>query len=170
MKKAILMLALAAMTFANATQANAQNNDRDSRRAEMQARMTERLIKDMKLTDEQKAKFEPIYKNYLNELSAIRTQANRDQASQDEKKDLTDAEASAQLQEVFTRQEEQIQQSQLRLDIQKKYCAELSSVLTPQQLLQVFRPQMGRNNRQGGRGGQGFGGNRGGGGFGGGNF
>lgn len=159
------MLTIAAMSFVNVTNTNAQDNNRESRRAEMQARMTERLIKDLKLTDEQKAKFEPIYQNYLKEMSALRQQPTREEADERDKKDLTDEEATTKLQEVFTRQEEQIQQSQLRLDIQKKYCAELSSVLTPQQLLKVFRPQQNRNRggQQGGRGGQGFGGPRGGG-------
>lgn len=166
MKKVMMLLTLVAMTFVNVNNANAQDNNRESRRAEMQARMTERLIKDLKLTDEQKAKFEPIYQNYLKELSALRQQPSREEA--DEKKDLTDAEATAKLQEVFNRQAEQIQQSQLRLDIQKKYCAELSGVLTPQQLLKVFQPQQNRNRggQQGGRGG--FGGGPRGGGFGGG--
>ncbi len=142
----------------------------------MQARQTERLMKDLELTDEQKAKFEPIYSNYQKELVAVYQNAERNNgSSNDTKKELTDAEATAQLQEVFTRQAEQIQQSQLRLDIQKKYCAELSGVLTPQQLLKVFSPRQNRTRqganayRQGGRnyqgGGFGGGGNFGGGGF-----
>ena len=163
MKKSVFLFAFATLTLGNALNVNAQNdNDRAARRQEMQARITEQLIKDLKLTDEQKAKFEPIFANYQKELAALRQDQNRDQAEQRNKKDLTEAEATAQLQEVFTRQEEQIQQSQLRLDIQKKYCAELSGVLTPQQLLKVFQPQQNRN-RQGGQGNRGgFGGQRGG--------
>lgn len=171
MKQTIFMAAFATMIFGTALNTNAQDNsERETRRAEMQARQTERLVKDLKLTDEQKAKFEPIYANYQKELAALRQEPAREQAGQSEKKDLTEAEATAKLQEVFTRQEEQIQQQQLRLDIQKKYCAELSSVLTPQQLLKVFQPQTrNRQAQQGGRGGQGGfgGGSRGGGGFGG---
>ncbi len=172
MKKIFLLTAVAVMSFVSVNNANAQNNDREGRRAEMQARQMERLEKDLKLTDEQKAKFEPIYQNYMKELFGVRQQPNREQADQDNKKELTDAEATAQLQQVFERQAEQIQQSQLRLDIQKKYCAELSNVLTPQQLLKVFQPQMGRNRggQQGGRGGFGGGGPRGGGPRGGGGF
>ena len=148
------MIALVAMMFGFLHTTNAQdNNDRAARRQEMQARQTERLIRDLKLTDEQKEKFMPIYERYLNELAATRTQQNRDRQTEI-KKDMTDAEATAKLNEQFARQAEQIQQQQLRLDIQKKYCAEFSSVLTPQQLLQVFQPvQM--NNRQGQQGGRG---------------
>ena len=164
MKKFFLLTAVAVMSFVSVNNANAQN-DREARRAELQARQTERLVKDLKLTDEQKAKFEPIYQNYMKELLEVRQLPSREADNDNSKKELTDAEATAQLQKVFTRQEEQIRQSQLRLDIQKKYCAELSNILTPQQLLKVFQPQQGRNRggQQGGRGGQGFGGPRGGG-------
>ena len=168
MKKNILAIAIAALTLGTLT-VNAQDNKREERRAEKQGHMTERLVKDLKLTDEQKAKFTPIYKNYLNELAALRperpqvdgqtgasAQAKPDKKDKKEKKELTDAEATAKLQEVFTRQEQQIQAMQQRLDIQKKYCKELSSVLTPKQLLRVFRSQQGRGNQQhGNRGHQG---------------
>ncbi len=170
MKKTIIyLMTIAAMTFGSIDKACAQDNDRESRRAEFQARQTERLIKDLKLTDEQKAKFEPIYQNYQKELASLFQQ--RQETNNENEKELTDAAATARLQEIFNRQAEQIQQSQQRLDIQKKYCAELSSILTPQQLLRVFQPQQNRNrnNQQGNRGGRGQGGPRGGfgGGFGG---
>ena len=173
MKKSIFILSLVAMTFGAIHNTNAQDrDDRSDRRAEMQARQTERLLKDLKLTDKQKPKFEEIYKRYQDELAATR-KGGRDQQTDTDKKDkeLTDAEATSQLNDLFTRQAEQIQQSQLRLDIQKKYCAELSSLLTPQQLLRVFRPQAAQRQgggRQGGYGRRdGFGGGPRGGGFGG---
>ena len=68
--------------------------------------------------------------------SGGKTDGSEGTDAEEECVEMTDEEATAQLTEVFARQAEQIQQSQLRLDIQKKYCAELSSVLTPQQLLQ----------------------------------
>lgn len=175
MKTSFFMIAFAAMTLGSINSTNAQtDNDGENRRAEMQTRQKERLIKDLKLSDEQKAKFEPVYEKYQAELVALRPQRQQTDgetgasAQQDrkEKKELTDAAATARLQELFTRQENQIQQSQQRLDIQKKYCAEFSSFLTPQQLLRVFQPQQNRvrgqmgGRGQGGRGG--FGGGRGG--------
>lgn len=177
MKKNIIITAMVAFLFGAITTISAQDgNDRAARRQEMQTRMTERLVKDLKLEGEKKTQFESIYKRYLEELTATYTQPNRDQDAERTKKDLTDEEATAKLNEVFARQAEQIQQQQLRLDIQKKYCAEFSSILTPQQLLQVFQQPQGnrQGNRQGGRGnfngprgGFGGGGNFGGGGFGG---
>lgn len=175
MKTYIFLFTFIAALAGSIHNTNAQDrNDRSERRTEMRARQTERLMKDLKLTDEQKPKFEAIYKRYLEELSAVRGEGRDERSNTDTKeKDLTDAEATAQLNKVFENQAEQIQKSQLRLDIQKKYCAELSSLLTPQQLLRVFRQQnMLRQggNRQGGQGGRGgFGGPRGGG-FGGGGF
>lgn len=164
MKKVIFILSMAAMLFGSVNNTNAQDNrGREGRRAEMQARATERLIKDLKLSDEQKAKFEPIYQNYLKELSALRTERQQADENDSKKEELTDAVATSRLQAIFDRQAQQIQLSQQRLDIQKKYCAELSSILTPQQLLRVFRPQQNPNQRQQGRGGQGRGGDFGGG-------
>lgn len=164
MKTKIWIIALVAALFGTVNNTNAQDdNNRDARRQEMRARQTERLIKDLKLTDEQKGKFEPAYANYLKEIAATRQENNRDNQAEQTKKDLTDAEATSQLNDIFMRQATQIQQSQLRLDIQKKYCAEFSAYLTPQQLLRVFQPQQnpmrqGNGDRQRGRGGFGGGG------------
>ena len=181
MKKSIFILSMAAMLFGSINTNAQDNNNRESRRAEMQTRQKERLVKDLKLTDEQRTTFEPIYENYQKELAALRPQHQQvdgetgasQQGGKKEKEELTDAVATSRLQALFDRQAEQIQQSQQRLDIQKKYCAELSGVLTPQQLLRVFQPQQQRNGqrngqRQGGPRG-GFGGGQGGprGGFGG---
>lgn len=174
MKKHIILTAMAALLFGAIATANAQDNDRDARRQEMRTRQTERLVKDLKLEGEKKSQFEAIYERYLDELTALHPQQNRDADSDRSKKELTDEQATAKLNEVFARQAEQIQQQQLRLDIQKKYCAEFSSILTPQQLLRVFQQQGGRQGgqngmRQGGQGGRGgFGGGGPRGGFGGG--
>ena len=166
MKKSLFLIALAMMSFASIHNANAQNdNQRNNRIAEFRARQTEQLVQDLKLTAEQKTKFEAVFKNYQEELMALRQ--DRPQAASNDQ-ELTDEQATARLQEVFQRQAEQFQQWQMRLDIQKKYCSEFSAFLTPQQLLRVFAPQTGRGRngqqQRGGRGG-GFGGP--GGGFGG---
>ncbi|MCR5820397.1 MAG: hypothetical protein K6F94_05565 [Bacteroidaceae bacterium] len=173
MKKSLFAIMLAVVSFACVQTANAQDN-RDARRQEMQKKMMERVEKNIKLDDSKKAKFEEIYSRYQTELFSVRS--DRQNARQrDEKKaeKLTDDEATARLQAQFQRQAEQIQQQQTRLEIQKKYCAEFSSVLTPQQLVILYQPQQERGNRQGGQrqGGQrqgGFGAPGAGGGFGGG--
>ncbi|MCR5180612.1 MAG: hypothetical protein K6C30_05295 [Bacteroidaceae bacterium] len=144
--KKIFLTTMIALLLGAVNTIQAQDN-RSDRRQEMQARQTERLVKELKLEGEKKTQFETIYARYQEELAATRQQQRRDDADRS-KKDLTDEEATAQLNAIFTRQAEQIQQQQLRLDIQKKYCAELSSVLTPQQLLTVFNQQGGRQGRQ----------------------
>ena len=152
MRKSLFLIALATMFFAGINNTNAQNdNERRGRIAEFRARQTEQLIKDLNLNDEQKTQFEAVYKNYQEELIALRQE--RGQEASDQTQDLTDEQATARLQEVFDRQAQQIQQSQMRLDIQKKYCSEFSAFLTPQQLLKVFTPQMNRNQQRNGRGG-----------------
>ncbi|MBO4906785.1 MAG: hypothetical protein J5486_07115 [Bacteroidaceae bacterium] len=174
MKKTIFALALAIGALFTNTLSAQESDNRDSRRAEYQARQTERLIKDLKLDDAKKQQFEPIYQRYLNELSATMPQRQAEERQRQNADNLSDAEATTQLQAMFDKQEQQIQQQQLRLEIQKKYLAEFSAILTPQQLLRVFTPQQ-RNRggngggRQGGRGprGDGFGGGPRGGGFGG---
>ena len=138
MKKTIILTALVAFLFGTINTISAQD---DSRRQEFMARQTERLVKNLKLDGDKKTQFEAIYKRYQEELAATRQQP---------------------------RQAEQIQQQQRRLDIQQKYCAELSAILTPQQLLQVFQPQGRQGGRQGQGGRGGFGGGPRGGGFGGG--
>lgn len=165
MKKVLLTLALVTFTFGNVTVAQ-NNNNNDARRAEMVARQLERLERDLKLTDEQKPKFEEIYKRYQEELQGLRQNQTRNQnRDNDSKKELTEEEATAQLAEYFAQQEAQLSSMQARIDVQKKYCAEFSQILTPQQLLKVFQPQ--RAQQQGGNRGGGRGGFGGGGGFGG---
>ena len=70
MKQTLFGLALlATITFGFANNTNAQDNQgQNQRRAEMQARQRERLEKDLKLTDEQKPKFEEVYGRYQQEL------------------------------------------------------------------------------------------------------
>ena len=164
MKKTIILTALVAFLFGSISTINAQD---DSRRQEFMARQTERLVRDLKLDGEKKTQFEAIYKRYQDELASTRQQQAR-QRDDDNSKNLSDEEATAKLTEIFARQAEQIQQQQRRLDIQQKYCAELSAILTPQQLLQVFQPQGRQGGRQGQGGRGGFGGGPRGGGFGGG--
>lgn len=187
MKQTILgLITLATITFGFNANANAQDNNRENRRAEMQTRQRERLVKELDLTDEQKPKFEESYTRYQTELASLRPErddadaqsgasAQQDSKKKKDKKELTEEEATVQIQAYFDQQSEQIQRQQQRLDIQKKYCAEMSAFLTPQQLVKVFsQPQMGQRGqqgRQGGRGGRGgFGGGPRGGGFGGGGF
>ena len=142
--------------------------DMEARRGEMVEKRAEKLAKDFNLKGEEKDKFVATFKAYQKELMdsqiGSRGQGERPDG---EKKKLSDEEAQKMLDECFTRQEKQIANMQTRLEIEKKYYAELQKTLTPQQLVRVFRQ---RNERQGQRPGGQHGGYRGGpqGGFGGG--
>lgn len=172
------LIAVAVISFGCATGSYAQDNtDRAARIADMQARQTERLTKELNLTDEQKDKFTEVFARYSAEMAALRpgndrpdakTGATQQQNAKQKapKKELTDEEANARLDALFTAQAEQIKKSQARLDAQKKYRTEFSTFLTPQQMLKVFRPQQQpsrngggnqlgniRNSQRGGQGG-----------------
>ena len=169
------LITMATLALGFTANANAQDNDRASRRAEMQTRQRERLAKDLKLTDEQKTKFNDVYARYQEELNALMApaagvdaqtgaSAQQETKSKKDKKELTDEEAATELQKYFDQQAQQVQRQQARLDVQKKYCAELSAFLTPQQLVKVFRQQQqrGRDGNGDGQRGQRGGGQRGG--------
>ncbi len=172
MRHTLFIITLAAALSGATYNTNAQDNSgRTQRRTEMQARQVERMAKELNLDDSQRAKFDPIYKAYLAELAATRNDEARQHGDSREKdpKSLTDEEAAARLATLFDRQEQQLQQQQQRLAIQRKYASELVAVLTPRQLLKVFTPKPQNRQgagqmrpRQGGGARQGFGGQRGG--------
>ena len=156
------LIALAAFTALNLTvnsvMAQRPNGeDAQARRAEMVQRQAERMAKDFELKDDAKDKFIDTYKAYQKELRGDRTRGQRPDAQRGDKK-LTDEEAKKQIEEYFTQQKEQIAQMERRLAVSQKYYEEFQKILTPQQLVKIFRQQPMRDgNMQ--RGG-GFGGPR----------
>ena len=185
MKKIVLMMAIALMSVASVKAQGGQMSDeeRAQRRAEMIQRQGEELAKDLKLSDSEKTSFMELYTKYQNEMMSQFQFQRRDQNNGEERKklsEMTDEEVTARIQEAFARQAQQIEQQKARLEIQKKYYAEFSKTLKPQQLIRIFgqqRPQGQRGqqgNQQGQRGQRGNGGRGGcggpGGGFGGGGF
>ena len=169
MKKFIIVSALVLLGIGNvcAQQGQRSEEDRAKMRAEMIKRVADRTAKDFDLKDDAKEAFLKTYTAYQTEMFETNAANMRQRAQEgDEKKELSDDEANAKIQEQFTRQEEQIATMQKRLEIQKKYSAEFAKMLTPQQVLRVLTPQ--RNGQRNGQRGQGEGQQRGQGGFGGG--
>ncbi len=174
----VMMLAMTSV-FPVVAQQNAEE-ERGSRRTEMSQKYAERLADDLKLKDASKAAFLKTFQQYQAELQTVGRNTRADELAErkSDKKEVTDAEATAQIKNSFARQEQTIKQMQQRLEIQKKYYAEFSKTLTPQQLKKIFvqsrRPmQMGQRGQSmgGQRGGFNRGGMRGpGGDFGGGGF
>ena len=180
MKKLFIVSAFTFLFVGNvcAQQGQRSEEERAQMRTEMIKRVADRTAKDFDLKGDAKEAFLKTYSEYQTEMFQTNLGGMRQRGQEtDEKKELTDEEANAKIQEQFTRQEEQIATMQKRLEIQKKYSAEFAKILTPQQVLKVLTPQ--RNGQRNGQRGQGdgqrqggFGGGRGGfggpGGFGGG--
>lgn len=157
MKKILFVMAVALMACGSAMAQRQQmtQEQREQRRAEMVKAQTERMSKELKVEGDAKTAFEESYTKYMNELNATmdmdQQRRGRDEETRAEK--MTDEECYAKIKESLEQQEKQVEQSQKRLEITKKYMAEMMTILTPQQLYKVF----GQRQRMG-FGGQGFGG------------
>ena len=167
MKKTLIMAALAlACSAAVSAQERTSEEERTKATSERIEKSAERMAKEFGLKDDAKETFTRTYSAYQQEMFATnQLQGKRLQREngEGEEKKLTDEEATAKIQESLDRQEQQIQTLQKRLEVQKKYAAELGKVLTPQQVLKVLTPQRGQGGRgQGQRGNNGDGERRGG--------
>ena len=130
---------------------NAQRENQ-SQREEMVARQTERLVKELNLSGSAKDEFVGVYKRYQSELVGVTLQDRQRQqvSSEIKEKDVTDTDAEKRIQSQFERQEQQIEASKKRLEIQRKYYEEFSKTLSPKQLMKIFVPL--RTNRNTGSG------------------
>lgn len=174
MKKTFVLAVLALVAFAAVSaQERMSDEERAKAIAERIEKAAERMAKDFDLKDDKKEAFKSAYVAFQKDMFSTNFRQARDD-EEAEKKELTDAEATAKIQENISRQEQQIAAMQKRLEVQKKYVEEFSKTLTPQQVLKVISPQrmQGRpsqGQRQQGQRGQNAGGRGGfGGGFGGG--
>ncbi len=167
---------LAVCTAASAVAQNDNDRRRERRSdmdlAEIYNRQAARLVKQMKLKDEQKDMFTVLYLDYQNARHNAVNPTGGDQEGNEMRVDLdniSDDDALELIQKNFTRQEKQ-------LEVDKAYLPKFLEILTPAQAARVFINRPGRpggqggNRPEGGRGGGrgGFGGP--GGGFGGGGF
>jgi|GEM_PF-468861 len=203
MKKVLALMAMAAIMgmSASAQPQRMGKEEMQAKRAERIQNQAEKMANDFGLKDDKKTQFVNLYTEYQNALSEAKPDGNpkgakpgkgdkdkKDKGDKKEKadkpgkgenkaKELTDEEATQRIEELFARQEGQIQQSQKRLEVNKAYYEKFKNVLTPQQIYKVLNRQQrqmqrgGQMNRQGnrpqGRGQQGGFGGRDNGGFGG---
>lgn len=162
MKKRMILVAALTLCLTGVAMAQNEKADADVRpkmRAEMAQKRAERFADEFKLDGTTKTEFISLYKRYMDEISGTMSLPDSEQKAEvdEKKKELTDEEATAKIQANFERQEEQITKMHARLQSQKKYYAEFSRFLTPQQLLKIFSQprRMGMphngNMRQGGR-------------------
>ena len=137
----MMFVALVALFTLSAQAQRPNQEEMKERRAQMIAQQAEKLAKECDLKDEAKTQFVATYKAYQDELQSTQRnrQWQRNGQQTAEKKKLSDEEAQKQVQDYFTRQEENIAQLQKRLEVEKKYLAEFQKTLTPQQLAKIFR-------------------------------
>ena len=175
MKKMLFCAALCLLVVGQMyAQSDESKENREAKRAEMIQKSGERLAKSFGLENAARDSFLTVYTEYQTEMfatneSRTRKENNNQQDATDGKKDLTDAQATERIEANFSRQEQQVQIIQKRLDIQRRYYARFQKTLTPVQILKAMFPQRprpqggnqqnGGNNRRGGFGGPGgFGG------------
>lgn len=141
MKQTIVFAVLALMSFtAVSAQERMSEEERAKAIAERIEKAAERMAKDFDLKDDKKEAFKTTYVAFQKDMFATNSRPAHD-GEEAEKKELTDAEATAKIQENISRQEQQIAAMQKRLEVQQKYVEEFSKVLTPQQVLKVITPQ-----------------------------
>ena len=177
MKKMLFCTALCLLVVGQVyAQSDESNENREAKRAEMIQKSGERLAKSFGLENAVRDSFLSVYTEYQTEMFATNVprtrKENNSQQETEGKKDLTDAQATELIEANFSRQEQQVQSIQKRLDIQRRYYTRFQKTLTPAQILKAMFPQrprpQGGNQQNGGinrRGG--FGGPGGPGGFGG---
>lgn len=172
MKKAIFLFVatmISCTVMAQRPQMTAE--ERAQRQAERMQQQTERVIKELGLAEDKKAEFETIYKQYQKELFETIGQNQNRQRDEDRRADqMSDEDCYKKIKDNLDQMEKQVEQSQKRLDITKKYMAQLMPLLNAQQLYKIFGQrqqnwggQQGQQRNWNGQGGQGgYGGQRGG--------
>lgn len=177
MKKMLMMMVVGLLAVMPAC---AQDEDagesREAKRAELIQKSGERMAKNFGLEGAARDSFLAVYTQYQTEMfatNAPRARKSEGQAKDDEgKKELTDEQATERIEANLKRQEQQAEQLQKRVEIQKRYYAEFQKTLKPAQILKAMFPQrarqqQGQQQNQGGFRRGGFGGPGGPGGFGG---
>lgn len=131
MKKFAFLLLAIASSFAAMSQ-----NSTSSNPAEMQIAKEKEMAMRLNLTDEQEAKFIPIYKEFARECDAVNSQ--KDKIKQMPKS--TSEEAAQRINAKLDIKKQVI-------DVQKKYIVKLSSVLNAKQLNEFLKTEKYIQNR-----------------------
>ncbi len=128
MKRMMIALALASMTLLPAA---AQQNEKGDRQrpapTETSEGKAESMASRLMLDDDTKAKFVPIYREYLGELAAIDSTTARPAKGAE----TTDEQLLESIEQNFDKRQKQ-------LDTERKYYKQLKSVLNARQLRQIF--------------------------------
>ncbi len=102
---------------------------------EMKQAKLEFMVKELKISADQKARFTETYNAMEAELNKMRGETNKMRKSIDQKKDATDLEYEKAAEAMF---EFKVKEG----TIEKKYFDKFKSILTPQQLFQFKKAEM----------------------------
>lgn len=144
MKKNVCMMAMLLMM---AVGVNAQDNNNPAPKPptqeEMMAMDVQRASERLMLDEATAAKFEPIYRKYLQEKMALRPQPKEQpQAQQGMPKTPTDAEMDKAMQDRWDQQTKEI-------ELERKYYSEFRKVLSPRQCQMVMQDHGHRGGKHG---------------------
>lgn len=160
MKKLFLLGMAALMSAALMAQ-----NDNSQDMTKMMQQHAEQVAKSIDLKGDAKTEFEHLYMQYTTELMGSfgrrqNRQPGEERAERQGKKkeEMTTEEANQRLQDIIEQQERQAADAQRRVEVTKKYIAEFSKTLTPQQVVKVMQGGGQMRQRQGMPGGPRMGG------------
>lgn len=125
-----MTLAVICMAFMPVGAQNKENAKQKLTPEQRIERQAENLSRRMLLDDATKAKFVPLYQEYMKEMQSVCPLQNN--AQKKTKAELTDKELEERMEQCFDAR-------QKRLDVEKKYYKKFKSVLNIRQLDQVFR-------------------------------
>ena len=101
---------------------------------QVEQKQCNRMVKELMLDDVTSAKFIPIYKQYLEDIKACKlSKYKRNMKERDNKVAQTDADIEKMIKDQF-------EQTRRMVDIQEKYYIDLQKILTPKQILKIYRP------------------------------
>lgn len=129
---------------ANAQKENKQNFKRPRFNAEkMDSMQCKRMVDELMLNDATTAKFKTVYMNYLSEMRDLRKPQDFANKGEEKKewKDKTDADVQKDLENYFDKEQKQ-------LDIKVKYYKEFKRILSPKQIVRIFRQKRNKKDIQ----------------------
>jgi len=140
MKSNFLFAVLTAFLLSTSLTISVKNEQRSKRQEsrptfeQREQRQCNKMVKELMLDDVTSAKFIPIYKQYLEEIRTCKFSKYKKSMKKGKNKiTQTDADIEKMIKNQFA-------QTRKMVDIQEKYYTEFQKVLTPKQILRIYRP------------------------------
>jgi len=140
MKSNFLFAVLTAFLLSSPLTIFGQNEQKSKRQEnrptfeQVEQKQCNRMVKELMLDDVTSAKFIPLYKQYLEDIRACKLlKYKRDMKERNNKVAQTDEEIEKMIKDQF-------EQTRKMVDIQEKYYNDFQKILTPKQILRIYRP------------------------------